>query len=74
MKITKIIYSVFMSIVAITLLGCKVAVGESQGNFDYKSKSYDGWWLPYNEEVEKQIGYDVIMLEGNAIYINGDKN
>lgn len=73
MKITKIIYSVFMSIVAITLLGCKVAVGESQGNFDYKSKSYDGWWLPYNEEVEKQIGYDVIMPEGHAIYIEGDK-
>lgn len=48
-------------------------VGESQGNFDYKPKSYDGWWLPYNEEVENQIGYDVIMLEGNAIYINGDK-
>lgn len=73
MKMIKIIRSVLITAAAIITLGCQAAVESSQGNFNYKSESYDGWWLPYNEEVEKQIGYDVIMLEGHAIYIEGDK-
>lgn len=73
MKMIKIIRSVLITAAAIITLGCQAAVESSQGNFNYKSESYDGWWLPYNEEVENQIGYDVIMPEGHAIYIKGDK-